>query len=229
MSILDGIKDKAKSLINMSEPYVIRKTTSYDASKNKVIVAGYVLDSVVTSVVNADVITRQEQGIDYYYTTYFHSIEQRTLSVTVLPTAKCLDVMRVLALRQQETKGWFNIAVHENDKIVNVYRGWITSLPELSMAQDAGDRTILFAIKSMTTSATVIDQPTEFEKENYSKYGNRPDYAGDAKSVNEFDSQVTTHPVEGSVGERLEDIDYVDLPIDPPEVDEGVQFPDDGT
>lgn len=176
-SILEDIKDKAKKLINISEPYAIRQTSGYDASKNMIVVAGMPLDGVISSVVSADSITRQETGIDYYYTTYYEVITQRTLSVTVLPTAKCLDTLRMLALKQLETKGWFNISVHENGAIINVYRGWIIDLPEISMSQDAADRTITFGIKTMHSGVSVIDQPTNYEDAIYNKYGNRPDVA----------------------------------------------------
>jgi len=202
MSILKDIKDKAKSLINMSEPYAVRKTAPYDASKNKITVAGFVLDGVVTSTLNADTLTKQEQGIDYYYTTTVQNIEQRTLSVSVLPTARCLPVLRLLALKQQESKGWFNISVHENNSIVNVYRGSILTLPELAMAQDAADRTIVFAVKSMSSNTAVIDQPTEFEQESYSKYGNSPDKAGDVVTINE-DTGITTTAYDEAVSESL--------------------------
>lgn len=174
MSILDGIKDKAKKLINKVEPHTLRQTKIYDSSKNKIIVAGITLDGVVNSVINADSLTKQEVGIDYYYTTYYQSSEVRTLTVSLLPTADCLDVLRNLALAQQTSKGWFNIAVHENDKIVNVYRGWIMELPEISMQQDAGDRTVVFGIKTMFSGVSLIDQTTETESINYSKYGINP-------------------------------------------------------
>lgn len=130
------IKDKAKELLKVSEPFAVRQTQTYNAAKNSIIVAGLTLDGVVSSTLNADVITRQETGIDYYYTTYYQSVEQRTLTVVFLPTAKSLDILRNLALKQQITRGWFNLSVHENDKIVNVYRAWIISLPEMSMQQE---------------------------------------------------------------------------------------------
>ena len=68
MSILDNIKDKAKDLLKMSEPYATRATTGYDASKNSIVVAGFPLDGVVSSNISSDTIMRQETGIDYYYT-----------------------------------------------------------------------------------------------------------------------------------------------------------------
>lgn len=177
VSILEDIKDKAKQLINISAPHVVRQTSGYDASKSMVVVAGMPLDGIISSVISADSITRQETGIDYYYTTYYEVITQRTLTVTVLPTAKCLDTLRMLALKQLETKGWFNISVHENGNIINVYRGWIIDLPEIGMSQDAADRTITFGIKTMHSGVSVIDQPTEYEDSIYNKYGNRPDVA----------------------------------------------------
>lgn len=174
MSILDGIKDKAKKLINIVEPHTLRQTKIYDSSRNKIIVAGYTLDGVVSSTISSDTLTKQEVGIDYYYTTYYQATEQRTLTVNLLPTADCLEVIKNLALTQQTSKGWFNIAIHENDRIVNVYRGWIMELPEIGMQQDSGDRTVTFGIKTMFAGQSLIDQSTDTENTNYSKYGINP-------------------------------------------------------
>lgn len=210
MSILDNIKDKAKDLLKLSEPYATRGTTGYDASKNSIVVAGFPLDGVVSSTISSDSILRQETGIDYYYTVMHEEIVSRTLTVNVLPTAKCLPVVRLLALRQLETKGWFNIAVNENDTIVNVYRGVILSLPEISMSQEAEDRTITFAIKPMHSGVSVIDQSTTTEQEVYSKSGARPDLgsANTSSTLSEKYGIVTTS---GGVDEYI---------IQPPTVQE---------
>lgn len=211
------IKDKAKELLKVSEPFAVRQTQTYNAAKNSIIVAGLTLDGVVSSTLNADVITRQETGIDYYYTTYYHSIEQRTLTVTFLPTAKSLDVLRELALKQQINRGWFNLSVHENDKIVNVYRAWIISLPELGMQQEAGDREVVFGIKSMYSGIHSIDQPTDYESQNYSKYGARPQDAGSNKTsvINEETGDIIT-PSRNVNSNSLDDFDVSDgLPLEP--------------
>ena len=211
------IKEKAKELLNVSEPYAVRQTQTYSAAKNSVIVAGLTLDGVVSATLNADVITRQETGIDYYYTTYYQSLEQRTLTVVFLPTAKSLDVLRNLALKQQITKGWFNLSVHENDKIVNVYRAWIISLPEISMQQEAGDREVIFGIKSMYSGIHSIDQPTDYESENYSKYGSRPQDAGSNKTsvIDEETGKIIT-PSRNINSNSLDDFDVSGgLPLEP--------------
>ena len=202
------IKDKAKELLKVSEPFAVRQTQTYNAAKNSIIVAGLTLDGVVSSTLNADVITRQETGIDYYYTTYYHSVEQRTLTVVFLPTAKSLDILRNLALKQQITRGWFNLSVHENDKIVNVYRAWIISLPEMSMQQEAGDREVIFGIKSMYSGIHSIDQPTDYESENYSKYGARPQDAGSNKTsvIDEETGKIIT-PSRNTNSNILDDFD----------------------
>ena len=197
MSILTEIKDKAKELLKVSEPYTVRQTQTYNAAKNRIIVAGLPLDGVVSSTLNADVITKQETGIDYYYTTYYHSIEQRTLTVTFLPTARSLDVLRDLALKQQISRGWFNLSIHENDKIINVYRAWIISLPEISMQQEAGDREVVFGIKPMFSGVRSIDQPTDYENQIHSKYGARPQDAGANKTstINENTGEIISRPI----------------------------------
>lgn len=221
MSILDNIKDKAKELLNIAEPYTTRQTSGYDASKNSVVVAGFPLDSIVSSVVSADSITRQEVGIDHSYLAFSEVITARTLTVTVLPTAKCLPVLRLLALKQLETKGWFNISVNENDSIVNTYRGLIMDLPELNMSQEAADRTITFAIKPIHSGVAVIDQSTD-DEQTYSRVGSRPDLGGanTESTINESTGELYTPMVE--VGDLDSYVDYngnEDIPY----------VPDDGT
>lgn len=211
MSILNEIKDKAKALLNSSEPYAVRQTNVYNSSDNRITVAGHTLDGVVNSSISADVITKQENGIDYYYTAIHQVLEERTLTVSVLPTATCLPIMRLLALKQQQTKGWFNISVHENGRIVNVYRGHILELPEIDMQREAPDRKIVFAIKPMFSGLSVIDQPTDFEAESYSKYGVRPDLgnAADTAVISETTGRVSDYE-----DLPLEDVEVPDLPIE---------------
>lgn len=174
ISILDDIKAKATKLINLAEPYATRDTAVYDALLNKVIVAGIVLDGVVSSTVSADTLTEQTVGIDYYYTSYHQSLEPRTLTVNILPTANCLLLLRALALEQQTSKGWFNISVHENGKIENVYRAWVISLPDVDSSKNAPEKSFVFGVKPMFAGISMIDQPTTTEAETYKRYGEQP-------------------------------------------------------
>ncbi len=211
---LKGMKEKAKSLLIKAQPYATRPTLGYDAAKNKVIVAGYPLDGVISASLSADTLLKQEVGIDYRYTAIHEVFTQRTLTVTILPTASCLDILRVLALKQLESKGWFNISVHENDKIVNVYRGWIIELPEIAMQQEANDRQVIFGIKQMFTSLAVIDQPTDTESETYSRYGIDPSKAfGEEERmvIDENSGGVVSYPIVNPNPPLPE----VEVPVDP--------------
>jgi hypothetical protein len=193
MSILEGIKTKALTLLDIAEPYLPRSTASYDASLNRVIVAGFPLDGIVTYTISADTIMRQETGIDYYYNGITEVITERTLTVTVLPTSKCLSVLRLLALRQLETKGWFNIAVHENNSIVNVYRAFILEMPEIATSQETADRQIVFAIKTMHSGFTAVDDSTNTEDDIFKEYSIRPEDSNIEKNIiiNERTNGVT--------------------------------------
>ena len=217
MSILDGIKDKAKELLTIAEPYAVRQTQTYNASKNSIIVAGVVLEGVVNSTINSNVMTRQETGIDYYYTTYYENIEPRTLTITLLPTSPSLQVILDLTRKQKTVKGWFNITVNENGNIVNVYRAWVISLPELSMQQEANDREIVFGIKVMYSGVRTIDQSTDYEQKVFSKYGVSPQDAGSNKTstINEETGTIVT-PSRNVNSNQLEDFDVSGgLPLEP--------------
>ncbi len=209
---IKDIKTKAMELLNKAEPYARRQTTGYDASKNIIVVAGLVLDGVVESTINSNVLTQQEVGIDYYYEAISEVNTQRTLVVSVLPTATCLDLLRLLALKQLQNKGWFNISIHENGRIINTYRGWIIELPEISMQQEAGDRQIIFGIKTMFSGLSSIDQPTYVESETYSRYGVDPSKANKNSSGNDSNTIIAENGRvftidEGLDGEYNEDFD----------------------
>lgn len=194
--VLADIQDKAKALLEKSSPITLRRTQTYDSTKNTIIVAGLTLEGVVNSVLNSDVITKQMTGIDYYYTVVYDSIEQRTLTVSLLPTSRSLNLLRDLALQQQISKGWFNLSVHENDAIINVYRAWIISLPEIGMEYEAANRDIVFGVKSMYSGIHSIDQPTEFEQNNFGTYGNRAqNYNFPDKSVIDENTGLVITPI----------------------------------
>lgn len=216
MSILDNIKDKAQKLLSGNEKYVTRQTNVYNAAMNKIIVAGIPLDGVVSSSINANVITKQETGIDYYYTAIYDFVEQRTLTVTVLPTAACQPILRELALAQMYSKGWFNISVHENSKIVDVFRGWVIEMPEISMQQETENKQYTFGIKTMHSgSIAVIDRDSETETAIYNKYGSRPDRFDSNKSttINEENSNdMFTYPHGRKDGGSLSDVPHINLP-----------------
>lgn len=223
--VLRDIKEKAKKLLDKSEPYTTRQTGVYDASKNKVIVAGYTLDGVVSATLSADTISLQQTGIDYAYTGIHETLTQRTLTVNILPTAGCLEIIRLLALRQLENKGWFNLSVHENDKIVNVYRAWIMELPEIGMQAEGSDRQVTFGLKTMFTSVSMIDQPTSTEQNLYSRYGIDPSRGVDNLDDKTFvaeNGKVFTLLEEGDAGyepsidnEKLIDAGSTITPIKP--------------
>lgn len=161
MGILDGIKEKAQSLMGTASGVLSRKTGVYDASKNSVRIAGCSVDGIVSMVLSAESITVAEQGVDSSYYTYYDVVEPRTFSMEVLPTAKCHQVIRLLAKKQQESKGWFHIVIYENGDLVNSFRGHLMNLPDVNMQQEAGNKTYVFGIKLVGATTKVVDQTSE--------------------------------------------------------------------
>ena len=107
--------------------------------------------------------------------------------------------------------------MHENDRIVSVYRAWIISLPEISMQQEAGDREVVFGIKSMYSGVRSIDQPTDYENQFHSKYGARPQDAGSNKTsvIDEETGKIIT-PSRNINSNTLDDFDVSGgLPLEP--------------
>ena len=95
MSFVNDVVGKAKDLLATGANNLInRRTKVYDASKNKVYIGGLELDGVVNCTVSQRTYTRQQQGVHSSYYTYFDVEEPMTLTISVLPTAKCNDLTR---------------------------------------------------------------------------------------------------------------------------------------
>lgn len=178
------IKARAKEVIDTASPYAARNSGVYDPSKNKIIVAGIFLDGVVDAKLSPESVTRHSVGIDQRYIAVYRTIEQRTLTVDLLPTANCLNLLRRLADVQQNNSGWFNLSVHENGRLVDVYRAWINQLPEVSMKVDADNKQVVFGVKAMIDTISSPDTPTTTETDVRTKAG-RP-YAVDKLGGNVF-------------------------------------------
>ena len=156
MSIIDSIKEKAEAIIAKATPYAplaeklaSRNSNIYDPTKNVIIIAGVVLEGWTTATISSDTILGQEQGIDTRYTALYTKFEQRTLSVSFLPTSWQLFFIRDLAQMQLSTKGWFRISISENGILLNVYHAQVISTPEITMDRESQDRTFTFLIKTM--------------------------------------------------------------------------------
>lgn len=158
MSILDGIKDKALALMGNASGLLQRQTKVYDASKNKIVIAGFELDGVISAVLSSKTTTIAEQGIDSSYYTYYDLVEPQTLTVTILPTAKCHQVIKSLVKKQQQVKGWFSLSVTENGELINNYRSHILNLPEINMSNESQDRVYVFGVKEVSPNIQIIDQ-----------------------------------------------------------------------
>lgn len=148
MSAVQGLLSKANNLLGKA---VTRRTKVYDASKNYISVAGIAIDGVVTAEISADVVSRTELGVDKQYYCYFEAFDNPTLTVTVLPTAQCNDVLKALAVGQRKSKGWVRVTVTDNGRLVGNFRGHLISGAGLQQGLEAGDRTYTFGLFEVGT------------------------------------------------------------------------------
>lgn len=162
MSILDGIKSKAMDLMGKASELATRSTGVYDASKNNIMIAGVMLDGVVSSTISDKQVSQQEQGLDHSYYTYYDVVTPQTLTVNILPTAKSNDVLFMLYERQERLKGHFNVYIYENGRLEGTYKGHIIALPEKTMQLEANDRTYVIGITTVITPVA-IDQESSDE------------------------------------------------------------------
>ena len=156
MSIIDSIKEKAEAIIAKATPYAPlaerlanRSSNIYDPSKNVIIIAGITLEGWTSATINSDTVLGQEQGIDHRYTAMYTKFEQRTLTISFLPTSWQLFLLRDLTQMQLNTKGWFRLSISENGILMNVYHAQVISTPEITMDRESQDRTFTFLIKTM--------------------------------------------------------------------------------
>ena len=159
--IIGDVLDTAKGLVSR---FAQRKTKTYDASKNSVHVGQIKLDGIIDATLSQNTITRQEQGIDSTYYTYFDVQEPLTLTLSVLPTAQTNDMLKLLAVRQKQYKGFVRIEVHENGKMVDSFRGHLISLSDVSMRMTDVVRTYVFGVVSesgIDYAIDAVDQPNE--------------------------------------------------------------------
>lgn len=159
MSILNELASKAKDLLTGGD-FLNRKTKVYDASKNKIIVAGFNLDGVVSSSLSQQALSKVEQGVSRGYYTFVDVWDAQTLTVNVLPTAKCNDILELLATEQSKKKGYFSLYVSENGNIVNVYKARLISIPERQMQLEANDRQYVFGLYTTPSESLSYDSTT---------------------------------------------------------------------
>lgn len=159
MSILNELASKAKDLLTGGD-FLNRKTKVYDASKNKIIVAGFNLDGVISSSLSQQAVSKVEQGVSRGYYTFVDVWDAQTLTVNVLPTAKCNDLLELLATEQSKKKGYFSLYVSENGNIVNVYKARLISIPERQMQLEANDRQYVFGLYTTPSESLSYDSTT---------------------------------------------------------------------
>ena len=159
MSILNELASKAKDLLTGGD-FLNRKTKVCDASKNRIIVAGFNLDGVVSSSLSQQTVSKVEQGVSRGYYTFVDVWDSQTLTVNVLPTAKCNDLLELLATEQSKKKGYFSLYVSENGNIVNVYKARLISIPERQMQLEANDRQYVFGLYTTPSESLSYDSTT---------------------------------------------------------------------
>lgn len=164
MTFLNDVLGKAKDLIADNASNLLnRRTKVYDASQNKVVVCGIELDGVTSCVIDSRTVTKGQQGIHPTYYTYYDVEEINTLSVSVLPTAKCIDLMLLLQQRQGNLKGFFTILVKENGEVKDILKAHINNIPKVELSAEAPDVEIIFGIKS-TLNSNIFNTPIVTEQ-----------------------------------------------------------------
>ena len=151
-----SVTDLAAKATGLLGRAVTRKTKVYSPHKNKIVVAGFTLDGVEEIVLSADQITKQEQGIDPSYYAYYDSFENKTIQITTLSTARCVDILKTLQATQRREKGWVTLSLYENGELLGNFKAHLISIGDRGMSQDAPSRTFTFGVQDKETQIVSV-------------------------------------------------------------------------
>lgn len=150
-------KDFLKGIIN-------RKVKTYDASKNRINVAGMYLDGVTSATLSSESKMQQEIGVDVQYNAMYESFSALNLTVNLLPETYCYQKLQELEFICRENKAPFTLSVEENGAILESYSATIASFGEISMSKDAADKSVVFNVTQKYAVGTKIKTEYEGEK-----------------------------------------------------------------
>lgn len=159
--ILTDAVSKAKSLLNNA---ITRTIKVYDASKTKIIVSGLVLDGVTKVTLTQDKVGDIVNGVNENDLGFYESWETPTLEISLLPTAKAIDSLKLLYKAQTKLKGFVKIVVIENGVMIDSLSGYLTSLPSYTLEKEVDDRVFTFTVKrseiinNITESTTTVTE-----------------------------------------------------------------------
>lgn len=148
MTVLSGLFGKAENLIGKA---ITRKTKIYDASKNKLLISGITIDGITNLELSGVPVTKNEVGVSDQYYAYYDTWDNQQIGFDVLPTAQCIDILKLLYKRQVEKKAWFKVILYDNGNLVNTYRGHILQIPSLTQNAQASDRSYVIGVVPFST------------------------------------------------------------------------------
>lgn len=170
MTIVSGLLGKAQNLLGK---VITRKTKVYDASKNRFVVAGITLDGLTSVELSGDLVSKTELGIDGQYYAYYEAFDNATARLSVLPTARCNDILKALKHAQTKRKGWVKVSIYDNGNFVGNFNGHLMSTGSLSQGIEAQDIEYVFGLyplsKETLFNALTEETPVAIEPDS-------PDY-----------------------------------------------------
>ena len=159
MIITDAIS-KAKSLLSN---VVTKNIKVYDASKTKIIVSGCILDGVTKATLTQNKVGDVSNGVGNNYLGFYESWEIPTFEVSLLPTAKSVDTLKMLHKAQEKLKGFVKINVIENGVMIDSLSGYLTQLPNYSLEKEVDDRVFTFVVNRSAIVNNITDTTTVTE------------------------------------------------------------------
>ena len=131
----------------MALDFLKKKTQVFDSSKHKVVVANLTIDGLIGADYNPSQTITFTQGVHNLYSMVNTKYDgASSVSITVMPTAKCVGKLNTLLDNFFRNGDFFKIVIYKNDELVLDAYAWPDKLPTVTLDKDGNDITFTFGV-----------------------------------------------------------------------------------
>ena len=162
---------------NFLKGVITKRVKTYDPTKNKIIVAGMVLDGVVSATLSEHKRTEAIVGVDRQYNTTYESFSTQTIEVTLLPETICYEKLEELAWMCHKNKAMFGLSIEENGGVFDNFQASILSFSGITLSLEGEDKTITFNVSPRYAVPSKITTVAQTNNDGVTPYtGNAQTY-----------------------------------------------------
>lgn len=123
-----------------------KASKTYNASKNNFYVADYKLDGVVSATKSVDDAMSPVKGVDPSYYAVIKNISYATLDIEILPTAKCIPILRQLYFYSISEDAYFDVIISDNIGDTVSYKAHFLQMFDDNYQKEADNKTVVFSL-----------------------------------------------------------------------------------